>query len=302
METADIFNPSVRTLKMGEVELTVLEQGGPRIVALKYKGSENLFASVPQISVPTPFGNFHYVGGHRLWHAPEAMPRSYIPDNEGLTISEIPHGIKLIGKTEPATGMNKQIEISLQLERPQVKLTHILTNQNLWKIVLANWAITMFRLGGVAILPLQTEVVDREALLPDRKIVLWPYSNMNDPRLQLENDFILLSARQNLPAFKIGTFNPRGWVAYWNQSVLFQKTFPTFADVVFPDQGCNAEIYCDEHFIELESLAPLVQLEAGSQISYQEEWNLFDSLDQDFIPREIISLIKNVSESGEPLE
>jgi len=240
-----------RTFGAGSLELDYLETAGPRIVGLRYKGSVNLFASVPEISIPTPYGDFHYIGGHRLWYAPEAMPRSYIPDNDGLTVSELPDGLLLQGKQESGTKIRKSIKIHLDTDIPQVTLTHTLVNEGLWDVELAPWTITMFRLGGVAILPFQSEEVDMDDLLPNRRISLWPYSKIDDPRLHFSDDLIFVSAKSDLPLFKIGVFNPRGWVAYWSEGVLFRKTFNVQTGGTYPDNGCNAEIYCDEHFIEL---------------------------------------------------
>jgi hypothetical protein len=279
---------STRTLAAGSLELDYLDTAGPRIVGLRYKGSANLLAVVPGISIPTPYGDYHYMGGHRLWYAPEAMPRSYVPDNGGLTVSELPDGLLLQSKQESATGIRKSIEIQLLPDYSQVSLMHTLVNEGLWDVGLAPWAITMFRLGGVAILPFQSETVDMNALLPNRHISLWPYSKINDPRLCFDDNFIFVSAKPDLPLFKVGTFNPRGWIAYWSQGVLFRKTFSVQTDETHPDNGCNAEIYCDEHFIELESLAPLVKLAAGSSVSYTENWELYDTLEQDFLPEKVI--------------
>jgi hypothetical protein len=279
---------STRTLAAGSLELDYLDTAGPRIVGLRYKGSANLLAVVPGISIPTPYGDYHYMGGHRLWYAPEAMPRSYVPDNGGLTVSELPDGLLLQSKQESATGIRKSIEIQLLPDYSQVSLMHTLVNEGLWDVGLAPWAITMFRLGGVAILPFQSETVDMNALLPNRHISLWPYSKINDPRLCFDDNFIFVSAKPDLPMFKVGTFNPRGWIAYWSQGVLFRKTFSVQTDETHPDNGCNAEIYCDEHFIELESLAPLVKLAAGSSVSYTENWELYDTLEQDFLPEKVI--------------
>jgi hypothetical protein len=278
---------STRTLAAGFLELDYLESAGPRIVGLRYKGSANLFASVSDISIPTPYGNYHYIGGHRLWYAPEAMPRSYVPDNDGLTVLENPDGLLLQGKQECGTGIRKSIEIHLHAEIPQVSLKHTLVNEGLWDVELAPWTITMFRLDGVAVLPIQSEAVDMNGLLPDRRISLWPYSRINDPRLHFDDDFIIVSAKSELPLFKIGAFNPRGWIAYWSQDILFRKTFGVKTDGTYPDNGCNAEIYCDEHFIELESLAPFIKLAAGSSVSHTENWELYDSLAQDFLPEKI---------------
>lgn len=283
---------SARKLVAGELELTYLDTAGPRIVGLKYKGSENLLASVPQIAIPTPYGEYLYIGGHRLWYAPEAMPRSYIPDNDGVTISELPDGVLLQGRQEVGTGIRKSIEIHLDAKNSQVTLQHTLGNEGLWDVELASWTITMFRLGGMAILPFQSETVDMNGLLPNRRIALWPYSKINDPRFKFEDDFIFISAKHDLPLFKVGVFNPRGWLAYWNQGVLFRKTFAVQAEAPLPDDGCNAEIYCDEHFIELESLAPLVKLKVGSSVCHTETWELYDTLEQDFLPERAIQLTK----------
>jgi len=286
------FGLSTCTLAAGFLELDYLEIAGPRIVGLRYKGSANLFALVPEISIPTPYGDYHYVGGHRLWYAPEAMPRSYVPDNDSLTILEIPNGLLLQGKQESGTGIRKSIEIHLIPDPPQVSLKHTLVNEGLWDVELAPWAITMFRLGGVAILPFQSEVVDMNDLLPNRRISLWSYSKINDPRLRFDDDFIFVSAKSDLPLFKIGAFNPRGWIAYWNEGILFRKMFHVQIDGIHPDNGCNAEIYCDEHFIELESLAPFAKLASGGSVSHTEHWELYDSLEQDFLSDKAIRLIR----------
>lgn len=286
----DNLGLSTRVRVAGLLELTYAESAGPRLVGLRFKGSPNLLASVPQLAIPTPYGEYRYMGGHRLWYAPEAMPRSYIPDNDGVSVTELSNGILLQGKPETGTGIQKSIEIHFPAEN-QVMLKHTLTNAGIWDVELAPWTITMLRLGGTAILPFQSESVNMDGLLPDRHIALWPYSKINDPRLRFEDDFIFVSAKSNLPLFKIGAFNPRGWLAYWNQGVLFRKSFTVQTDSPLPDHGCNAEIYCDEHFIELESLAPLTKLAVGSSVSHMEHWELYDSLEQDFMPRNIIGLM-----------
>lgn len=283
---------STRTLQFELLELEYLEKAGPRILGLHYKGSTNLFASVPEISIPTPYGDYHYIGGHRLWYAPEAMPRSYMPDNDGVTITELYNGLLLQGKLESDTKIRKSIEIRLSPDLPQISLKHTLANEGLWDVELAPWAITMFRLGGVAILPFQSEKVDMNDLLPNRHISLWSYSKINDPRLCYHDDIICVSANSEMPMLKIGTFNPRGWIAYWNEGVLFRKTFYVQSNGTYPDNGCNAEIYCDEHFIELESLAPLGKLAAGGSVSHTENWELYDKLEQDFIPEKVVHWMK----------
>ena len=269
------------------LQLDCLSTAGPRIVRLSYKGSPNLFAELPEISLPTPYGDYRYLGGHRLWHAPEALPRSYIPDEDGLLLSERPHGLFLEGKTEPGTSMRKSIEFRLEQDRAAVVLTHKLSNEGLWEVEVSPWSITMFRLGGMVIFPIRRAGMQIHSLLPDRSLALWPYNSINDPRLALSDDFILLEARKDLPPFKVGAFNPLGWIAYWRDGILFRKTFEVSDDLTYPDYGCNAETYCDSDFVELESLGPLKKLAPGGSLQHTETWELFDSLDQEFISRAV---------------
>ncbi len=49
-------------------------------------------------------------------------------------------------------------------------------------------------------------------------------------------------------------------------------------DAEYPDHGCNAEIYCNENFLELESLAPLVYLEPGAGVQHREVWEISTTL------------------------
>ena len=105
---ADFYGKPVGILENKYLRLEYLLQAGPRIVRLFPAGSqENLLAELPELIVPTPYGDYHFTGGHRLWHAPEQMPRSYIPDNEGLQVMGLEDGINLIQPVEVPTGILK---------------------------------------------------------------------------------------------------------------------------------------------------------------------------------------------------
>ena len=257
-----------------------------RIMGLVPRDRPNLLADLgndPPIT--TPYGDFHLRGGHRLWHAPEGMPRSYIPDDGPLQISDLPNGVRLESKTEAASGIRKRIQIQLASDQPRAVITHTLFNDGLWPVELAPWAITMFRLGGTVILPMPVGNTDPAGLLPNRHISLWPYARINDPRLKLGDDFILLKADALLPPFKIGAFTPHGWLAYWMDGVLFRKTFEVHPDLPYPDHNCNAEIYCNDQIVELESLGPLKTIHPGQSVSHVETWEVFDGMDA--LPEEV---------------
>jgi hypothetical protein len=286
------FGYPARHLSTRFFEMDVLETAGPRIVSLSYQGSPNLFAELPELSNSTPYGVFHFMGGHRLWHSPEAMPRSYIPDNDGLTFTDLPDGFVLDGKTEPGTGMHKRIEVHFHPDQAVLHLTHTLVNEGLWDVELAPWALSMFRLGGTVILPTQNLEGCTDGLLPNRNLVLWPYTRLQDPRLRIEDDFILLKARPDFPKIKLGAFIPRGWIAYYIDGVLFRKTFDALTDKLYPDYNCNTETYTDSRFVELESLGPLTRLAPGQAVHHTETWELFDSLEQGFMPAKAVELLK----------
>ncbi len=279
----DFHGLPIGILENDTIRLEYLTSAGPRIVRLSMHGGPNLLRELPDISTETLFGTYHLRGGHRLWCAPEFRTSSYAPDNDGLIMEEFPGGVRLSGPSEPATCIIKTIAIRLSPERAEVTLEHELRNAGLRWIEVAAWALTMLRMGGTAILPQPIGNTDAYGMRHNRILALWPYTHINDPRLILGDDAILMRARSSLPAVKIGYYNPSGWLAYWVDNVLFRKTFATIADATYPDGGCNAEVYCDNRVIELESLGRFGSLEPGKSFFHTEKWEIFDSLDQPFI-------------------
>jgi len=256
-----------------------------RIMGLIPAGKPNLLADISHVPpIATPYGDFHFRGGHRLWHSPEAMPRSYIPDDD-ISITDLPDGVILEAKTEPGANIRKRIEIRLAADKPSVTLIHTLINDGMWQVELAPWAITQFRLGGTAILPMPVGNADAAGLLHNRQVSLWPYTRINDSRVTWDDQFVLFKADAMLPPFKIGYFNSTGWLAYWVDGVLFRKTFDVLSGLPHPDNNCNAEMYCGDQFVELESVAPLTKLLPGASVSHTETWDIFYGLDS--LPEEV---------------
>ena len=99
----------------------------------------------------------------------------------------------------------------------------------------------------------------------------------------------------NQHPLKFGTFAPRGWIAYWIDGILFKKTMEVFNNQTYPDNGCNIETYSDGDFVELESLSPLTRIATGSTLYHSETWELFDDLEQDFLPDDVIHQIRATS-------
>jgi hypothetical protein len=282
---SDFYGLPTGILENKNIRVEYLISCGPRIVRFSGRDGPNLFAEVPDFNVQTTRGVYKFRGGHRLWCSPEIMPDTYSPDNEGLVVETSEEGVRLRQNTE--NGITKDLAIRLSPDRAAVSLIHRITNNGPATVKLSPWAITMFRLGGIAILPQPVENTDPQGLLNNRIMAFWPYTHINDPRLILRDDFIFIKAKPGLPPVKIGYFNPMGWMSYWVGGTLFRKTIEVNPGENYPDGGCNAEVFCSDKFVELESLGPLKILEPGSGTSLVEMWELFNTLNVKFIPAEI---------------
>jgi hypothetical protein len=279
----DFHGLPMLTLENAHLRLECLATAGPRIVRLFVTGSEeNVLVEVPDIALPTPLGAYSLHGGHRLWHGPEGMPRSYVPDNSGLEVQPLADGVALIQPADSLTGIRKQIDVSVDPTAPRIVVRHELRNDGPWPVELAPWAITQLPLGGVAVLPQPESPLesDPHSLLPNRHLVIWPYARWNDSRLSLaDGPFAYLSAEPRLPPCKVGYLNRAGWVAYYRNGVLFRKRFVPQPQAPHVDFGCNVEVYCNDRFIEVETLGPLSRLEPGRSAEHVETWEVTTGID-----------------------
>jgi hypothetical protein len=280
-------------LENEHLRLEYLTAGGPRLVGLFHRDSDNLLADVHDLFWTTSRGDYYPLGGHRLWISPEVPELTYIPDGNGLEVRQIPDGLVLTGLVEPGSGVQKSLRIQLEGRRPAVRLLHTITNRHTKPIRLAPWAITMFKLGGTVILPQPVGDVDPDGKLNNRILTFWPYTRINDPRLHLADDFITLGAQADLPPCKMGYCNPHGWIAYWVDGLLFVKRYDPCPEQTFPDSGSNTETYCGDRFVELETLGPLQDLAPGQSLTHNETWELYEGLDQPFIPEALRERLKS---------
>jgi hypothetical protein len=276
MQTIEHLDLDCVSLESASLSLLVTQSVGPRIISLRHQGGDNLFAELPDFVTERPDRkSFHFYGGHRLWHAPEAMPRTYALDDSPVEISQTQDGLLVTRPAEAETGIEKSIQISLVADKPQVVLQHTLTNRGLWPVECAPWAITQLRTGGVAILP-QSRA--QTGVLPNRSLALWPYTDPSSPQVSIGSRFILVRAEMKTP-FKVGFSNPRGWLAYWQAGTLFVKRAAFDAQAEYYDFGSSSECYCNARFLELETLAPISKLAPGESVTHIETWELYSDID-----------------------
>jgi len=255
------------SLENDSLRLEYLTATGPRIIGLYAKGATgNLLAETPDLHWATPHGEFYLRGGHRLWTAPENS--FYICPEDGLSIVEENGGVRLKG-TVDASGLEK--EIAFQLDGNRVKLSQRVTWHGDEPIELAPWGITQLRLGSIGVLPLPVNTAG--GLTPNRNLVLWPYSQIHDERLKLQDNMLLMYGKVAEQALKIGNRNTHGWVACALGDALFVKRFEV-VDGNFPDMGCNVEAYVRDMYIELETLGTLKTLKRNESATLNETWEV----------------------------
>jgi hypothetical protein len=267
--------PDCVWIRHGETTLVATTAVGPRIIHLSLDGKENVFHEFPDQLGAMEADTYLLLGGHRLWHAPEAFPRSYGRDLFPLTHVWQDETLRLEQKVEADTGIIKALEISC-LKSGGFQIRHELTNGGLWPIRLAPWSMTLMRGGSRAVIPQETYRTHEDCLDPARSLTLWHYTKMNDPRVRWGEHFIELYEDAHIAGkFKLGLMNRQGWAACWTPGGLFIKTFSYHHGSDYPDFGCNTEIFTMPGFLELESLGPLETLAPGATAKHDEFWHLW---------------------------
>jgi len=257
------------------VDLVVTTDVGPRIIRFGFTGEENEFHEYPDMLGKTGGNKWRNYGGHRLWHAPEAEPRTYFPDNWPVKLEPHNSFVRLLQPTETTTGVQKEMDIWLSADKAHVRVTHRLRNANLWAVEFAPWALSVMAPGGTAVIPLPPRGTHPQFLLPTSAIVLWAYTNLSDPRWILTEKYIMLcqDSRAKTPQ-KAGVVAADGWAAYARNGHLFLVRFNLVPGARYPDMGSCVEVWTDPDMLEVETLGPLTRLEPGAVVEHVEDWFL----------------------------
>lgn len=255
----------------GTVEVVATTAVGPRIVGLGYLDGENLCYLADDAGTSPDDGEWHLFGGHRLWHAPEVEGRTARPDNDPVGVERHEDGVTLSQPAEGQTHVAKALTIRLPSSGAEVAVTHELTNEGVWAVELAPWAITVLRPGGQAVLPMTPDgQTGRQA---DRSLVFWSYTDPDDDRLSYREDCILLAQAEAEPT-KVGVEGRDGWGAYVVDGTALLKSFTRRSGAHYADRGAALQAYTDDAMLELETLGPLETVEPGATATHEEWWRL----------------------------
>ncbi len=262
--------------RLGPYEVAVATGYGPRIIGLAREGGPEILASLPPSVRIEGWGGPNYVfrGGHRLWVAPEVPEITYAPDDRGCQVTVSGAGLVVTGPAD-AAGFAKEIEIIPDGNRLSVE--HRLRAAHPAVAAASPWAITQLPLGGMAVLPLvdphpQTGTGGLQA---DRALVLWPYTDLQDRRLAMRRDSVLIDAEAG-PRLKVGSAPNPPRLGYLRHGYLFVKHLDLAEPGVRPDLGAAGQVYVDGRFCELESLGPLSPVPPGSEVTLRESWEVLE--------------------------
>lgn len=270
----------------GRFEVTATLDVGPRLIRFALPGGPNILEDEAPASEALEGDTWRIYGGHRVWHSPEAFPRSYSPDNSPVEKAErLPDGLALLQGEEPWTHIRKSLEVRLLPDR--VRVTNTLTNCGAWPVELAVWSLTVGSKGGREVIPVTQR---NTGLLPNRLVALWPDMPMTDRRVHWGKRYLVVDCDPAVKeCFKLGVPNEHGWAAYFNHDQCFLLKFQHQRRARYPDFGSSWETFTADWGIELESLSPLQTLEPGRALAHAEEWFLFPDVPRPPVEEEAIA-------------
>jgi hypothetical protein len=261
-------------LTNGRTELVVTTDVGPRIIRYGKPGGQNFLKEYPKQLGRRGGSTWRIYGGHRLWIAPEDIKRTYVPDNEPVAWSWKGNVLSLQQPPDKLTRLAKEIRISFNPDGA-VHLDHRITNHGRKAAHFAPWTLSVMAPGGEAVFPHEPYRSHLKEKLPSRPLVLWPYTDMSDPRWTWGKSEFRLRQDPTRPApQKIGFLSTRGWMAYVLGNQVFVKRHTNIPGATYPDFGCNVETFTNDAMLELETLGPLVNLAKGQSTRHTETWAL----------------------------
>ena len=265
-------------------ELVAPLEVGPRILRLGPVDGPNLFYENSSQLGMRGGQDWRIYGGHRFWTAPENED-SYTPDNEPVSFELIgSKGFRLTGVPNHKSGWQKSFACTWQ-DNGLIQVEHRLTNLRSEPLPHVPWCLTVLAAGGTAFvpqppyqphpseLPLGTKFAMTD-YLPNRQLVLWPFTNLTDPRISLHKKCWSLEQRPGCRAFKIGFRHTEGWIGYLLGDLFFAKWIHHDPHASYPDRGSNAELFTNGDILEVESLASEKSVPVQGEVTHTEWWHV----------------------------
>lgn len=271
------------SISNGVIEALVTIDLGPRIISFSFVGGKNVMQDNRDAFAPVDGEVFdkHYYkgakwenyGGHRLWTSPESLPETYYPDCQSVDYEINGNTVVFTPPQQIENGLALSFEITMEENSNQMTVLHKGKNISDVPKEFALWALSVMTTGGVEIIPLNTKDT---GLLPNRRVVLWPYSKALDNRFYLGEKYITLKQDVNATCpFKLGTDCEAGVGYYSLDDVVFCKKYNHDTSALYPDGGVSYETYTNESFLEFETLGALKTVAPDEVITHEEIFALY---------------------------
>jgi hypothetical protein len=291
--------PNCYRISNGNVEVIVTSDVGPRLIRFGFVGGQNLFREFAGQLGKSGEADWQPRGGHRIWFAPEDPLKTYAPDNAPVEIRLLDGGLEAIEPVEPLTGLIKEIAVTVAPAGSAVTVTHRIRNAGTEPFTLAPWALSMMAPGGWGIHGFPPRGTHPEMLAPSNPLVMWPFSNLADPRWKYTRKYLLLHGDPAVKVpMKLGSWNRHTWGAYLlNGEVFIKRCEAPGRPEDYTDFGCSFETFTNGEILELETLGPLRALAPGETAGHVERWTLdrgvtLSRFDDEEIDRTILPLVE----------
>lgn len=275
-------------IENGVIRAVVTLDIGPRIIFFGFIGGQNIMCDNRELlggktdkDFEDLFGagkKWENLGGHRIWAAPEEWPLTYTPDDMPVSYEKTENGAIFTSDASAKAGFAKTLRISMGTGadmQVKMKVKNISDKTRDFAI----WALSVSTTGGTLVVPMNT---DNTVLLPNRAVVLWPYTDAKDYRFEISNKYAVVENTAEEKPMKLGFDSKNGKSYYFVGGEVFKKDFATFhGEKPYVDYGCSFETYNCNKFIEIETLSPIETVAPGGEIEHNESWSLykFDNLD-----------------------
>ena len=256
-------------LRLGEAEMVVVTEIGPRILSLRVGGGPNLLFVDEEIRFGSgePGDAWQIYGGHRIWVAPE-NENAYAPDNTPCEVEVSDGCLTVLAPIMHRTRLQKRLTISALGDRFLVEQG--VRNRGDALHLGAVWALTCVEpKGGVIVFPW-----GRGGTWDTKRITYWARwmdqrSDVTSGQWQPRPD--LFRVVPTGEEGKVGTNSPEGWVALCRPDATFIKT-RQWVPASYPDEDCSLQVYTCSSFIELETLGPVTTFYPGVEVVHEETW------------------------------
>lgn len=278
-------------LSNDHAELIITLEVGPRLIHFSRPGKPNVFKQYQEMIGNKGEDMWMIRGGSRLWVGPESL-MTYAPDNTPVNHEKLSENhVVITAPADPEYGLEKAMDIEMEPDSSRVHICHRITNRSEknYRNICA-WEINVMAAGGKAIIPQPPTnkhqggpqpdpSTNFAAMLPGRRFIFWPYTNIADPRFTWGPKSVCISQSTEGEATKIGSTHTLGYAGYQHGDTVFLTTVPYVDGARYLDMGCNMEVFTNPDMLEVEILSPICDLAPSQSISLEQTLALIEYTD-----------------------